>query len=345
MKAMMLIFTMILAEQVFANNSCFDNQVVKDLIQASEELNDCFSSDVNKCLIDKMTIGQQREFNAQRLVPFDRTSSELMNNATGAVSAHFSEGTYAATGQKISRCHIITSAHLLYGRTKIPVDAVDKPDLKDSEHFKVKFHTGQTCDDERLFDKTVEAQVFFKMTKEKTDFFCRLKDRKGNCMDREFTGKSDLVILKLKDYDKNDKVFFKLKTTQISTSSAGDRVNCWGYPGHNDLIKLPESMSNRMLWLQKDAKVFAGERALGVVTNATVYPGMSGGGCATSAKPNELVGVYANKNSNSGHSAIDVTYETADEKPANFLSSFKYLAERYKQATGKDIADLDNECD
>ena len=100
-----------------------------------------------------------------------------------------------------------------------------------------------------------------------------------------------------------------------------------------------------MLWLQKDAKVFAGERALGVVTNATVYSGMSGGGCATSAKPNELVGVYANGNSNSGHAAIDVTYETADEKPANFLSSFKYLAERYKQAAGKDIADLDNECD
>ena len=99
------------------------------------------------------------------MVPFDRTSSELLNNATGAVSAHFSEGAYAATGQKISRCHIITSAHLLYGGTKIPVDAVDKPDLKDSEHFKVKFHTGQTCDDERLFDKTVEAQVFFKMTK------------------------------------------------------------------------------------------------------------------------------------------------------------------------------------
>ena len=341
---MILIFTMILAEQVFANNSCFDSQAVKDLIQASEDLNDCFSNDVNNCPFHKLTIAQEREVNSERLVPFDRTSSELMNNATGAVSAHFSEGTDAASGQKISSCHIITSAHLLYTETEVRVDDKDLPALKDSVDFNVNFHTGQTCDDERRFDKKVGAQVFFKMTKKKTDFVCKIEDKKGNCLQRAFYGKTDLVILKLKKYDKDDNVFFKLKTTQIATSSTGDRVNCWGYPVYNDLIKLPESMSNKMLWLQKDAKIFAGEHERGVLTNATAYPGMSGGGCATSANPNELVGVLANKNNHSGRAVIDVTYETAHERPANFFSSFQYLAERYKQATGKDIADLDSEC-
>lgn len=344
MKALTLIITMILAQQVFANNSCFDTQAVKDLIEASEELNECFAKDVNNCKFDKMTVEQQREVNSQRLVPYDRTKNELMNNATGAVSAHFSASTDAASGQKISSCHIITSAHLLYGDSDVVVDAQDKPALQDSEQFDVNFHTGQTCDS-RLFDKKVGAQVFFKMTKENKDFVCDKKDINGKCLGRRFYGKSDLVILKLKNYDKNDKNFFKLKTTQLTTSTTGARVNCWGYPEYNNQIKLSKSMSDKMLWFQKDAKIFAGESAKGVLTNAISYPGMSGGGCVASNKPDELVGIFADKNSATGHAAVDVSARTADVKGANYISSFQNLAERYKQSTGKDIADLDKECE
>jgi hypothetical protein len=34
-----------------------------------------------------------------------------------------------------------------------------------------------------------------------------------------------------------------------------------------------------------------------------------------------------------------------EQGKANFLSFFQHLAERYKKATKKDIADLDRECD
>lgn len=344
MKALTLILTMILAQQVYASNSCFDSQAVRELIEASEELDDCFANDEDKCKFNKMTAEQQREVNGQRLIPYDRTQSELMNNATGVVAARFSDRSYGASSQKISRCHIITSAHLLYKDMDIAVDSEDLPILKDSEQFDLNFHSGQTCDS-RLFEKKVGAQLFFKMTKENKDFVCDRKDNYGKCLGRTFYGKSDLVILKLKDYDKDDTNFFKLKTTQITTSKTGDRVTCWGYPGYNNQIRLEESLSNRMLWMQKDAKIFQGEHASGILTNATAYPGMSGGGCVASSNPKELVGVYSNKNSATGHSTIRPNVKTGDLKNANFLSSFKHLAERYKQATNKDIADLDKECD
>ncbi len=345
MKALAMILTLILAQQVLASNSCFDTQAVKDLIAASEEINECFEKDVNNCKIDKMTVAEQRELNSQRLVPYDRTQNALMNDATGAVSANFGSGNVdAASGQKISRCHIISSAHLLYGDAGIPVDSQDLPALKDSEHFDVNFHSGQTCDS-RLFNSKIGAQVFFKMTNAGKDFVCDKKDGNGNCLSRRFYGKSDLVILKLKNYNKNDKNFFKLKTTPITASSTGDRVNCWGYPEHNNQIKLSKETSDKVLWFQKDAKIFAGSNAKGVLTNAIAYPGMSGGGCVAASKPNELVGIFADKNSATGHAAVEVTARTADAKSANFLSPFQQLAERYAQATGKDIANLDSECE
>ena len=131
----------------------------------------------------------------------------------------------------------------------------------------------------------------------------------------------------------------------MAISGVGERVNCWGYPGRNSEIQLPEEISDKLLWFQRDARIFGGINARGVLTNATAYPGMSGGGCSTTSNPRELLGVFADKNSRSGISAIDVTAETVDTKSANFLSSFQHLAERYKKATKKDIADLDRECD
>lgn len=344
MKALTLIITMILSQQVFANNSCFDDQAVKDLIKASEKLNECFANDLNDCEIDKMAVEQQRKINSKRLVPFDRTKSELMNNATGLVSADFNGDAFSGSGQKISSCHIITSAHLLYSSTEVSVDSQDKPALRNSDEFDVNFYSGQTCDS-RLFQNKVGAQVFFKMTQEGKDFTCGRYNNAGKCVERNFFGKSDLVILKLKNYNKSDKNFFKLKTTPFSISNAGDRVNCWGYPGYNSEIKLSKEMSDKMLWFQKDAKIFNGNSNKGVLTNAIAYPGMSGGGCSMTSNPKELVGLFAERNSASGSAAVEVSPRTAEQNGANYLSSFQNLAERYKQSTGKDIADLDKECE
>jgi hypothetical protein len=345
MKKLAMIIILILTNKAMASNSCFNDEAVKALIEASEELNECFEKDVNNCKIDKMSVENQRELNSQRLIPFDRSKSKLMNEATGAVSADFGQNDVsAASGQKISSCHIVTSAHLLYTEMGIPVDAQDKPALKDSEHFDIDFHSKQTCDS-RLFESKVGAQVFFKMTKEGKDFVCGKRDNSGKCLERRFYGKSDLVILKLKNYNKKDKNFFKLKTSPLSISKTGDRVNCWGYPEHNSQIKLSKAVSDKMLWFQKDAKIFNGKNDKGILTNAVAYPGMSGGGCVASNNPQELVGVFAARNSASGNSAVELSERTAATNSANFIASFQNLAERYEQATGKDISNLDDECE
>lgn len=342
-----MILTLILAQQAFASNSCFNTQELKDLIAASEEIDDCFSDDNSDCninYINHMTPEQQRSVNSKRLVPFDRTKNNLMNGATGKVTAEFVNGVGSGSAQKISRCHIITSAHLLYGKTENQVDSQDFPSLEDSEQFDINFHSGQTCD-QKIFDKKVGAQVFFKMTDAGKDFICDRANNSGKCIERRFFGQSDLVILKLKDYNKNDKNFFKLKTTPLAISHTGNRVNCWGYPVYNNQINLAKSVSDKVLWYQKDAKILNGNDSRGVLTNAIAYPGMSGGGCISSSNPQELVGVFAAKNSATGHSAIEISEKNADERSANFLSSFQNLAQRYKKATNKDIADLDKECD
>lgn len=341
MKALAMILTLILTQQVLASNSCFDTQAVKDLIAASEGINHCFSNDVNDCNVDKMSLEKQRKFNGKRLIPQDRSQNVLMNDATGKITAEFANGIASGTAQKISSCHIITSAHLLYKRTDVAVDSQDFPALADSNQFDLNFHSGQTCDS-RNFENKVGAQVFFKMTDAGKDFICDRQDNSGKCLERRFRGNSDLVILKLKNYNKN---FFKLKTSPMNISDKGDRVNCWGYPGYNNQIKLSKDLSDKLLWSQKDAKIFKGSYDRGVLTNAIAYPGMSGGGCVASSNPQELVGVFAAKNSLTGHSAVEVTAKTADAKSANFLSSFQHLAERYKKATNKDIADLDKECE
>ena len=78
MKALAMILTLILTQQVLASNSCFDAQAVKDLIAASEEINECFEKDVNNCYIDEMTVDEQRELNSQRLIPYDRTRNAVL---------------------------------------------------------------------------------------------------------------------------------------------------------------------------------------------------------------------------------------------------------------------------
>lgn len=342
MKALAMILTLILTQQVLASNSCFDTQAVKDLIKASEQLDKCFASDDNDCDIKDLTVEDQKSANSERLIPFDRTSGNgLLERATGVVSADFSSiKSRSASAQKISRCHIITSAHLLYGNGKIPVG---------SNEFSINFHSGQTCDSQVPFKNKTGAKMFFKMVNEvKGDFKCDRLDKYNNCEQRQFNGHSDLVILKLDKYDKNDKSFFTINTNSPSSHQVGQRVNCWGFPDYNENIKLPQAISDAVLWAQKDAQIFGdkqGQSYKGILTNAVAYKGMSGGGCVIASKPTELVGVFANQNSSNGKSAVDVRAETSSSSGANYLSGFHKLKQRYFEETGKSIDDLDKECD
>lgn len=346
MKALAMILTLILAQQVLASNSCFDTQAVKDLIKASEKLDKYFSDDEGSADIKELSIEDQKATNSSRLIPIDRTAGDgFLNRATGAVSAEIpGVGSRSASAQKISRCHIITSAHFIYGSGKVPLS---------SNGFDINFHSGQqTCDQDMPFKNKTSAKIVFKMADAaKKDFKCDRLDKYGKCELRQFNGHSDLVILKLDKYDRNDYSFFKLNVSNPNSHKSGQRVNCWGYPEHNSNIKLSQPVSDMMLWGQKDAQIFGddnGKSFLGVITNAISYKSMSGGGCVVASNPRELVGVFAKGNSGTGRSAVDVKVETEMESGANYLSAFQKLEQRYNAENArfnKTLSELDKECD
>lgn len=346
MKTLTLILTLILAQQVSAS-SCFDSVEIKALIEASERLDQCFKAG-NNCNFENRSIEEQKARNARRLIPVDRSKNALLNEATGVVTADLNgvdeKGNprfYRASAQKISSCHIITSAHLIYKDGVVPVE---------SNEFKLNFFSGQTCNQKSPFEKASSGKVVFKMIDEsRNDFTCAEFDKYGQCKRRHFDAHSDLVIIKLDKYDKSNRNFFTLNTKNPAAHVNKTHVNCWGYPGYNNNLKIGSEKSNMFLWYQKDAQIFSGkdyQSDRGFPTNAITYKGMSGGGCSTSQNPNELVGLFANDNSVQGHSAIAIDTEKVIEQGANFLSGFHKLAARYSEENGgKSIADLDKECE
>jgi hypothetical protein len=334
-------------------DACFKDPRVQALIEVSKETDECFASDQNKCLIEKMTVAEQRELNSQRLIPFDRSTDALFDHAVGKVTAEFAAsdggrsnpGTANGTGQRISRCHVLTSAHLFYKDTSERVTNAELPLLSDSDHFDIRFYFGQTCDG-KVGQYYARGQVLFRMTKDGGDFTCNIRDKNGRCIERHFNGRSDIVILKLKDYDKSNRHYFQVRTSPVLIPERGTRVSCWGFPGYNNQISsLPKELSDQLLRHQLNAKIFPGRYDRGLLTNAIGYPGMSGGGCVLASAPTELIGIYADKNSLTGHPAILGSAQNADERSLNFLSPLDHLAERYRATTGKRIEDLDKECD
>lgn len=349
MKTFLTILILILSQQVVANNSCFEDSEIKELIKISKALDKCFNGKSRCGDVSQLSIWEQKERNILRLVPFDRTQDDLMNKATGVVSITFGEydgndsgQQFQVSGQKISRCHIVTSAHLLYSDGRLPVE---------SENFKIKFFSGQTCDPEYPFASQTSGKVVFKMMRKGTDYKCQSVDRYGNCEKRRIDGHSDLVIIKLDKFDRNDRDFFTVNSKKPSDLISGQKVNCWGYPGYHSRseIRLSREKSDMLLWAQKEAQIFTGKgfkSSLGILTNAISYKGMSGGGCAMVTNPGELVGAFSNNNGVDGHSAIALDPKIIVEQGPNHLSGFHRLHQRYSQAHGgKKLSDLDAECD
>jgi len=356
MKVLILILFVLSITNGHANNSCFGTQNVRDLIEASSEIDICFKGSVNTCgLLDRRSPMQQRAINAKRLVPYDRSLDRFMNIATGAIIVKFgkydgdlSEAEATGSGQKISSCHILTSAHLLYADAKFSLS---------SNNYQIFFQSGQTCNSRQPFENTAEAEVAFKMVNDGSgngkpqDFVCDKRDGKGVCTHRLFYAHSDLIILKLKKntYVK-DSNYFRLNVSKPSEHRLGQRVNCWGFPGHNENIPIEESKSNLMLWHQKGAQIFGdrnGKSLLGTLTSGVSYNGMSGGGCSTDSDPTELIGLISKGNKRGGKPVFNVAPDSEFSEYANYLSSFHVLAARYKSEHrfNKTLSQLEEECD
>ena len=145
MKCLILILIFALANRVYADNLCFSDKAVRDVQAVSNSIDKCFFSDINNCGLSRKTIEEQKEINATRLIPYDRTSGDgFYDSATGVVSASFIGGklsgnVHVTTGNKISRCHVLTSAHLLFKEGRFPINS------KDSD-VNINFHSGQACE-------------------------------------------------------------------------------------------------------------------------------------------------------------------------------------------------------
>lgn len=354
MRTAIVIIILILSNDGFASNSCFfSDSTVREAIKVASEIEECFTDSDRSCFINEKNLEDQMDLNSLRLVPKDRNEDGgFMDRATGVVSVEFgkyagndSEKTFSASTQKISRCHVITSAHLLYADGDFPLE---------SENFKLKFRSGQSCDINRPFKNAdVDAKVFFKMAnKEKNDFKCKSGVRGEPCQLRLFRGHSDLMILKLSKTSK-DRDYFTLDTRNPSEHKLGQRVDCFAYPGANENINIPTDKVKMFMFSQKGAQIFGdkgGESEKGVLTNALAYKGMSGGGCVIPDKPRVLVGMFANDNKSTGKPVVDITRDrnfsqNQNYKTANFLSAFHDLSVRYFAETGKKLQDLDKECD
>ena len=338
---------LVFATQLFANSTCFQNPEIAKVIRTSEVMDFCFASDVDTCGLKAKPVDVQKQLNSKRLTPRDRLSpNNFLDRATGKIMVTFGEydgrdskQTYSASGVKISRCHVITSAHLLYEDGVFPLI---------SKEYKIKFLTGQTCDAAKPFSNQVNTQVVYKMTKEREDWECAQFNNEGRCVERSFYGHADILVVRLEKFDPEDRSFFSLNTMSPNRHPIGEKIDCFGYPGHSRNLSVSPGQSDLYLWSQRSASIFGdkdGQVETGVMTNAVSYKGMSGGGCVLPTRPQELVGIFANFNRVDGISAIDITYEKADANGSNYISMFNKLAARYASDTGKSIHQLDNECD
>jgi hypothetical protein len=243
----------------FASDACFQNPKIQGLINASKELDSCFvdiSSD--PCGLKLLTIEEQRDVNSQRLVPLNRIEQPFFNDAVGIISTDVHEKTPVATAQRVSSCHLITSAHLFYKDGSVPVSPQEVP--VPSDHVSAYFHFGQTCSAVRTREST-SARVIFKMTREGIDFVCDGKDSSGICVRRHFYGKSDIVILRVEDGGRSNN-YFDIAPSVALNPRQGANVNCWGFPSHNQYLNLDKNLSNMLLWHQKKcSNILWGERA------------------------------------------------------------------------------------
>ena len=345
-RATLLLF--LICANVHSNESCFSTKAIVDLIGSSEDLDECFASDKDPCELKKVSIDSQAKVNSLRLIPMNRMNGDkFMNRTTGKVSIAFgkyngkdSEQQFSASAQKISRCHIIAPAHLIYTDGDFPLE---------SRNFSLTFSTGQTCNTKYPFETEVKASLFFKMTdRTRGDWGCKsYHDNSRDCKHRVFRGNSDLVILKLDAFDEKDHSYFRLDTSTPRLMEGGERINCWGYTTIG-LKNMPPDESRMYMWTHKDARMYGdnlGKSFNGVFTNAVSRKGMSGGGCAHPDNPRLMVGLYVNDNKGDGNSGIHINPNDEFSHHPNYLAAFHKLTERYTEANaGKQLVDLDSQC-
>lgn len=323
-----------------------DEPEIKEVIAAARELAEFVEDDEKFPAIKDMSSADQKAANAQAAMqPIDFTEKKhrIDRYALGdlVIESNVQGGTQRNQGSayKISRSCIVTAAHVLYPTTNQEMSDKNKAGY----NGKITFERGIGPEKEEI-----PASVFFQMTKPHD--YLLVKN------ERQFKGNSDIVVLRLNNYQ--DNYFKKIKVVSPEQllinvdPKVGRKIICMGSPSHMTQKSYGACNGTDFKWKQENARIFSKDITIlesGVVTNSAFSPGMSGGVCFLAEDFNQVVGLAVNGYllDRYGELAMpNINLESTDNvnKNVRHIATFNKLNERMKSELGYGIQDLDRHC-
>lgn len=323
-----------------------DEPEIKEVIAAARELAEFVEDDEKFPAIKNMSSADQKAANAQAAMqPIDFTEEKhrIDRYALGEVviESNVNGGTQRLRGSayKISRSCIVTAAHVLYPTTKQEMSEKNKAAYNGT----IKFIRGNGTEKIENY-----AAIYFQMTKNYDYTLLRGA--------RLFKGNSDIVILKLYNYHDNyfkaAKVHSPEELLKNVVPEVGRKVTCMGSPSHMTQKTYGNCSGSDFKWKQDNARIFSKDISLmenGIVTNAALSPGMSGGACYLAEEPNQVIGLGVNGHNYDENRRLampNINLESKDSINMNVrhIATFDKLDERMKSELGYRIHDLDKYC-
>lgn len=347
MKALILILSLILiaAEKSQACKG-LEEPEIQDVIAAAEELKKFVSDDAKFPSIINMSSKDQKDANAQAAMqPIDFSDKKhkidqfalgdlvVETNVKGVIQKN------QGSAYKVGKSCIVTAAHVLYPTTNQEMSENNKA----TYNGKIKFVRGNGA--EKI---ETSASVFFQMTK-KDDY--RLVNG-----ERHFKGNSDIVVLKLDNYQDNYFKTIKVASPEQLLKNVdpkvGRKVTCMGSPSHMTQKNYGTCSGDEFKWKQENARIFSQDISSdkkGIRTNAAFTSGMSGGACFLSEDINNVVGLAVNgyESNNNGVSEMpNINIDSTDTTSKNIrhIATFSQLDQRMIAELGYGIKDLEKFC-
>jgi len=326
-------------------------EAMQNLIAAARELSDFVDDDNNFLSLWEMSYEDQRKTNFEQgmqPIDFSQPQHRIDKFALGDVfvELHGKNGTEYArgSGYKISRRCVVTAAHVLYPYPAQKISA----DNKGKYSGKIRFVVGEGKE-----KKESEATVFFQMTK-KGDFPAEDYPKGDYWIDTlfdqiKFSGHSDVIILKLSDmsddFYKSVKVVTPDQLFKGIDPSIGRKIVCMGSPSHMTSRNFGNCKGSEFKWKQVNARIFQEDdrkRRPGVVTNAAISPGISGGACFLAEDTSQLIGIPVNAlNARNANVMPHIVFRGSG---AAWIATFHRLDARMKSELGYGLDELDKYC-
>lgn len=347
MKTLILIISLILVvTQKIQACDGLQEPKIQEVVAAAAELSAHVGKDSKFLLIKDMSSEKQKKINEQwamQPINFADQKHQIDQFALGdlVVESNVIGGAQKIEGSayKVGKSCIVTAAHVLYPTTNQEMSESNKAAYKGS----IKFVRGNGV--EKI---ETSASIFFQMTK--ADDYSVVDGK------RHFKGNSDIVILKLNNYQDNYFKTIKVASPEELLKNVdykiGRKVTCMGSPSHMTQKKYGTCNGNDFKWKQENARIFSEDKStgeLGIATNAAFSPGMSGGACFLAENTNQVIGLAVNgylADENGTLTMPNINMESTDtsEKNQRHIATFNKLDQRMKSELGYGIEELEKYC-